>query len=439
MLDINFIIEHKKEVEKAVKHKKVDLDLTKLLALHKKRAELLKTIETLQQSRNEHTKMIKEAGGKPSSEMIAEGKRIKDEIAAKEPALRKAEDEYHAMMLRVPNVYSDDTPVGKDESGNKVLRTFGTPPRFAFKPREHWELGESLGVLNITKAAEVSGSRFNYLLGDLARMEFALIQFTLSVLTDRGLLSKIASQARLAVSTTPFIPVVPPVLVRPGIMERMGRLEPRDEKYHTEKDDLYLVGSAEHTLGPLHMDEIFEEQKLPIRYIGFSTAFRRESGSYGKDVKGILRVHQFDKLEMECFTTPETGASEQEFIVAIQEYLVQQLGLPHQVVSVCTGDMGAPDFRQIDIETWMPGQDRYRETHTSDFMTDYQSRRLNTKVRRSDGSLAYVYMNDATAFAIGRTLIAVMENYQQEDGSIRIPDVLQQYLSGKKLITRNDP
>ncbi|MEK7583721.1 MAG: aminoacyl--tRNA ligase-related protein, partial [Patescibacteria group bacterium] len=296
MLDINFIIEHKKEVEKAIKHKRVDLDLKKLLTLHEQRLELLQTIEGLQQRRNEHTKKIKDAGGKPESAMIAEGKKIKDEITAKEPGLREVEGEYHAMMLRVPNVYSDDTPVGKDESGNKVLRTFGKLPHFAFKPKEHWELGESLGVLNIAKAAEVSGSRFNYLLGDLARMEFALIQFTLAVLTDGDLLAKIASRANLTVSTSPFITVVPPVLVRPGVMERMGRLEPRDERYHMEKDDLYLVGSAEHALGPLHMDETFDEKSLPRRYIGFSTAFRRESGSYGQDVKGILRVHQFDKL-----------------------------------------------------------------------------------------------------------------------------------------------
>jgi seryl-tRNA synthetase len=195
-----------------------------------------------------------------------------------------------------------------------------------------------------------------------------------------------------------------------------------------------LVGSAEHTLGPMHMDKIFSENELPLRYVGYSTAFRREAGSYGKDTKGILRQHQFDKLEMEVFSLPENSVQEQNLLVAIQEYVLQKLNLPYQVVMVCTGDMGFPDNRQMDVETWMAGQGKYRETHSSDLTTNFQSRRLNTRVKRTDGKVEFVHMNDATVIAIGRILIAIMEDYQQEDGTIKIPEVLQKYL-GKEFIS----
>ena len=215
----------------------------------------------------------------------------------------------------------------------------------------------------------------------------------------------------------------------------MARLteDDKDERYYLEKDDLYLVGSAEHTLGPLHMKETLFEKDLPKRYIGFSTSFRREAGSYGKDTRGILRVHQFDKLEIESFTTGENALLEQEFIVAIQEYLMQSLKIPYQVVFIATGDMGKPDARQFDIESWMPGQNKYRETHTSDLMGDYQARRLNTRVRFKDGTKEFVHMNDATVFAIGRMLIAILENYQKKDGSVKIPAVLQKYVGIKDI------
>jgi seryl-tRNA synthetase len=241
-------------------------------------------------------------------------------------------------------------------------------------------------------------------------------------------LREIADGVKKGYNAKAFVPVVPPVMIRPEVYERMDRLEPKEERYHIPSDDLYLIGSAEHTLGPLHMDETLAEKDLPIRYIGFSTSFRREAGSYGKDTRGILRVHQFDKLEMESFTVAEDSTTEQDFIVAVQEYLVRSLELPYQVVAICTGDMGKPDARQLDIETWMPGQNRYRETHTSDLMTDYQARRLGTKVKRANGKMELVHMNDATAFAIGRILIAIIENNQTADGKIRVPDVLQPYV-----------
>ncbi len=223
-------------------------------------------------------------------------------------------------------------------------------------------------------------------------------------------------------------------MIKPAVLNRMARLEPREDRYYLEKDDLFLVGSAEHTLGPMHMDEVIEESRLPIRYAGYSTAFRREAGSYGKDTKGILRMHQFDKMEVESFCVPEDSYKEQELMVAIQEYLLQQLELPYRVVLICTGDMGFPDHRQIDIETWMPGQNTYRETHSADLIGGFQPRRLNTRVKRASGELEPVHMNDATVFAIGRMLIAIMENYQTADGSIMIPAVLRPYF-GQDQIT----
>jgi len=210
----------------------------------------------------------------------------------------------------------------------------------------------------------------------------------------------------------------------------MARLSEQDknERYYLQQDDMYLIGSAEHTLGPIHMDEIIDEKDLPKRYIAFSSCFRREAGSYGKDTQGILRVHQFDKLEMESFTTPENSIKEQNFIVGIQEYLMKKLELPHRLMMICTGDMGKPDARQIDVETWMPGQNKYRETHTSDLNTDYQSRRLNTRVKRKNGQIEFVHMNDATAFAVGRMIVAIVENFQKKDGTIKIPKILKKYL-----------
>jgi seryl-tRNA synthetase len=263
-------------------------------------------------------------------------------------------------------------------------------------------------------------------------LEFALVQFAFSVLTDEKILKKIIKKVGLDVPSTPFVPVIPPVFIRPEVFQKMGRLEPKDERYYIPKDDLYLIGSAEHTLGSMHMDEVFNVEALPIRYIGFSAAFRREAGAASKDMKGILRVHQFDKLEMESFTRPEDSLKEQDFFVAIEEYFMQELELPYRVVAICTGDMGAPDYRQIDIETWLPGQNKYRETHTSDLMTDYQSRRLNIKTKIGDKT-EFVHMNDATAIAMSRTPIAIMENYQQKDGSIKIPKALQKYTGFKEI------
>lgn len=424
MLDITFIRENPDIVRAAIKNKKRDdIDLDRILKLAEERKKLSGEISELNHKR------------KSSAEArdVEVGKKLKSELAALEARYQTMEKELVSLLIKVPNIPSADTPVGLDESGNKVLRQWGEKPSFSFTPKDHAEIGKELGIIDSEKAVAVSGARFTYLKGDLALLQFALIQFAFSVLTSRQELQKILGASTLAADPKPFVPVIPPVFMRPQVMNRMARLDPIEDRFFFEKDDLILIGSAEHTLGPLHMDEVVEESRLPLRYVGYSTAFRREAGSYGKDTKGILRQHQFDKIEMESFVKPEEGLQEQEFFVAIQECLVQKLKIPYQVVLICTGDMGFPNHRQIDIEMWMPAQGRYRETHSADYIGGFQARRLNTRLKRAHGEMEPIHMNDATVFAIGRTLIAILENYQQADGSVLIPEVLRPFVGKEKI------
>jgi seryl-tRNA synthetase len=425
MLDISYIRENVDKVKEATVSKQLDSSLVdELLKLDLKRRALLKETEELRAERNIASK----------NKDIEKGKTVKENLQKLEPELVELEKKYKDILWQIPNIVSEDTLEGKDESGNKPVKKWGTPKKFDFEPKDHLNLGESLGIIDTETASKVSGARFGYLKGDLALMQFALLQFALGVLTDENVLKEIADKVEKGYSSKTFIPVIPPVFIKPEVFEKMARLNPKEERYYIPTDDIYLIGSAEHTLGPIHMDETLNEKDMPKRYVGYSTAFRREAGSYGKDTKGMIRVHQFDKLEIESFTTKEDSIKEQDFIIGIQEYLMQKLEIPYQVVSICTGDMGKPDFRQMDIECWMPGEGKYRETHTSDLMTDYQARRLNTKVRRLNGENEFAHMNDATVFAIGRTIITIMENYQNEDGSITIPKVLQKWM-GKEKIT----
>lgn len=435
MIDIEIIRKETARVKEAARNKKAPVDIDRLLELDGQRRELAQQISDIEHKRNEIAKAGK--AGKLSAEAAAQGRELKEQANTIQKKLMGIEEELQPLLEAVPNLPTQDTPVGKDESENNVLRTVGEIPTFDFQPKEHWELGAALGVIDAETATEVSGSRFVYLQGGLVWLEFALIQHALRVLTDTDVLKGIAEKAGLTVAATPFLPVLPPVLMKSEVMQKMGRLEPRDQRYHTPADDLYLIGSAEHTLGPMHMGKTFLEKDLPRRYVGFSTAFRREAGTYGKDMRGILRLHQFDKIELESFTLPEAGAAEQDFMVAIQEHLMQSLRLPYQVVIKCTADMGTPNARGIDLETWLPGQNQYRETHSADYMSDFQARRLNTKVKRGSAKKELVHMNDATAFAIGRTLVAIMENYQQADGSIVVPEVLKPYVPFT-VITRNE-
>lgn len=426
MLDTKFIRENREIVELAMRNKKVKeiVDLDELLRLADEKKDLAQKLDAVNAKRNEAAK----------TQNIEEGKKLKEEGSVLESQLAEIEKSFIALMLKIPNIPSADTPVGKDDTENKIVRQWGEVKKFSFTPKAHWDIGKDLNIIDTERAGNVAGSRFTYIKGDLARMQFALVQLAFDTLTNEEVLKTIAEEAGLDVNTKPFTLVVPPAFVKPAVLNRMARLEPREDRYYIEQDDVFLAGSAEHTIGPMHMDEVFASAEMPVRYLGYSSSFRREAGSYGKDTKGILRQHQFDKLEMESFTKPEDSLREQEFLVAIQEYLLRKLNLPHQVVHVCTGDMGLPDYRQIDIETWMPGQDTYRETHSADLMTSYQPRRLNTKYKNEEGKLEFVHMNDATLFAIGRMLIAIIENYQQEDGSVKVPDVLQKYMGGTEII-----
>lgn len=433
MLDIKLIREKPEEFKEAVARKGADPALVdEAIELDKERRRLLAQLEDFQNKLNIRSREIAEYHAQQKVDAINDATTLSDQIKQIKPKLEEINASYIEIMGKLPNLPSGDTPEGKDESGNKVIRSFGDKPKIN-RPKEHWQIGEELDIIDIARATKVSGTRFNYIKGKLALLQFALIRFAYSVLIDEEILKKIVKSAELNVSTKPFIPIIPPVFIKPAVFAKMARLEPKEERYYLPSDDLFLIGSAEHTLGSMHMDETFNEKDLPLRYAGYSTSFRREAGSYSKDMKGILRVHQFDKLEMESFTVPEDSIKEQNFIVAIQEYLMQQIKVPYQVVQICAGDMGGPDARQIDIESWLPGQGKYRETHTSDLMTDYQARRLNTRVKRRDGKTEFVHMNDATAFAMGRTMIAIMENYQQKDGTIKIPQVLKKYLSFDKI------
>lgn len=428
MLDIKFIRENKELIEENCRNRHTECDVDTLLDLDEKRKELVQKVEELNKQKNEINDSIQKADKEEKNKLIKKGKNIKKELEETKPELDNVNEEYKRLLYQIPNVYSKDTPIGPDDSGNKVIKKVGEPEKLNFQPKEHWQLGEDLDLIDIKRAVKVSGARFVYLKRELVLLEFALMQFALSVLTDEEQLKKIIKENNLNVPSAPFVPVFPPIMIRPEIMNRMARLDP-EEMYSLERDKLNLIGSAEHTLGSMYVDEIIDANDLPIRMVGYTPAFRREAGSYNKDTKGMLRLHQFNKLEMESFTLPEKSTDEQNFFVAIQEYLMQALQIPYQVVAICTGDMGKPDLRQIDIEAWMPGQNKYRETHTSDLIGDFQARRLGTKVRFKDGKLEYIHMNDATAFS-QRPLIAIMENYQQADGSIKIPEVLRKYMPG---------
>lgn len=426
MLDIKFIRENPEIVKNAVKIKNGKVDIDELLKLDSEARQLQTQADAKRAEQKQKSKM---ARGE-STEL----KELKIAIQELEKQETELEVKLRELLYQVPNIPFADVPVGKDESENVVAREVGAKRDFGFKPKDYLAVAEALDIIDVKTSAEVSGTRFGYLKGGAALLEFALIQFALSVFTSQEKLSAISAAANLgAISPKPFVPVVPPVMIKPEVLQKMARLDPADDRYHIPSDELYLVGSAEHTLGPLHMNHTFAESELPVRYVGFSTSFRRESGSYGRDTKGIIRVHQFDKVEVESFCLSETSRHEQDFIVACQEYLWQQLGIPYQVMSICTGDMGAPDARQIDINAWMPGQGTYREVTTSDLNTDYQARRLGTRVKR-EGKTEYVHMIDATGFAIGRTLIAIIENYQQADGTINIPEVLWPFMGGIKVI-----
>ena len=407
MLDIKFIRENPEVVKEGAKKKYVDVDIQKILELDKRKRELLQQIEGLKAQQN-----------KLGKDDIEEARSLKAEIKELEPKLEEVEGGLKSMLTQLPNLPFDDVPVG-DESANVVLRQVGKIPQFDFEPKDHLDLGEALNIIDVKRAVKLSGARFGYLKREAALMEFALVDLIMKMAVKEG-----------------FVPIVPPVFIKPEHMQAMGYVDtPEDlaERYYLEKDQLFLVGTAEQAIGPLHAGEVFEESELPARVVAFSTCFREEAGSYGKDTKGILRVHQFDKVELFSFCHPEKSKEEHRFLVEFEEKLWQALEIPYQVVQLATGDMSRPSASTIDIEAWMPGQGKYREVSSASNVTDYQARRLNIRYRNKENKMEFVHMLNATGFPIGRTIIAILENYQQKDGSIKVPKVLQGYVGKKEI------
>ncbi|OGE81407.1 MAG: serine--tRNA ligase [Candidatus Doudnabacteria bacterium RIFCSPLOWO2_02_FULL_48_8] len=426
MLDIKFIRENQEVVRKAIKDKGTNLEaLDEVLSLDDTRRKLIIETEALRSRRNEITKNLKK--GKDDS-LVDESRKIKDKLSKLELELKEVEDRWLLAMYEIPNIPWKDVPVGADETENQIVAEWGKPKKFKFKPKDHLELGEALDVVDMKRGSKVAGSRFGYWKGGMAILELALIQFVLRTLTSEQTLKKIADTVEKGYPAKPFIPIIPPVMIKSDIYRKTARLSDADknERYYLPDDDLYLIGSAEHTLVSMHADEALDQKNLPLRYVGISTCFRREAGSYGKDVKGMIRLHQFDKVEMESFVTAENSFKEHQFFVAIEEYLLQVLEIPYQKLLKCTADIGNPNARGVDLNCWLPGQALYRETHTADMMTDYQARRLNIKIRKPDGATELLHTNDATAITM-RAAIAIMENYQQADGSILVPKALQEF------------
>ena len=434
MLDITYIRANRQKVEDAIRNKgyEGEIDLGAILSLDDERKALSQQIDSLRQERNQVSAQMK--NGKPDQQLIERGKELKSQISELEPKLAEVEAEYIAKLKTVPNIPEDDVPVGLSEDENEVAEVIGEPTKFDFEPKGHHEICTARGWLDKERAAKVTGSRFAYIKGDMVKLQMAIVNFVMNSLTDEKVIKEIIEKNNLMVSAKPFTLVLPPLMLRTDMYDAMDRLEPREDRYKIEGQELWLQGSAEHVLGSMHQGEIFKEEELPVRYLGYATSFREEAGTYGKDMEGIIRMHQFDKLEMESFSTKETSRQEHEFFVAIQRWLLEQLELPYRVIRKCTYDIGKPDARGIDMEVWLPGQGKYRETHTADYMTDYQSRRLSTRVRRENGEVELVHTNDATAFALGRAMVAVIENYQNEDMTIRVPEVLRKYMDGKETI-----
>lgn len=432
MLDITYIRENRQKVADSALNKGVEVDVDGLLSLDDNRRKLIKKADDFRQRKNELAGKSK--GGKPSQEDIEKGKSIRNELSKVEAELKVVVTDYENLIKQIPNVSTDDTPIGDSEEKNEVVFEWGEKPKFEFNPKNHWEIAEPKGWIDKERATKVAGARFAYIKGDLALLHLSLVRYGFDVLTNEKILEEIIQENKIDVPNKVFTPVLPPLLIKTEPYDAMDRLEPREERYKLEGEELWLQGSAEHVLGSMHADEIFEEKELPVRYVGYATSFRREAGSYGKDMEGIFRMHQFDKLEMESFSRPEDSLNEHYLMIAIQEYLMRQLELPHRKLLKCTADIGKPNARGVDLDVWLPGQNKYRETHTADYMTDYQARRLQTRFRRQKSDeLELIHTNDATVFS-QRPLIAIIENNQTVDGDVVVPKVLQSYMSNKEII-----
>ncbi len=421
MLDIDYIRENPEELEQNIKNRGLDpqkFNVGRLLKVDERRRELLQKVEVLRKERNEIAKVRDETS-------FARGKEIKEELKELEPQLKDIQDQYQTLMDLMPNITHPDMPVGSGPDDNIEIRSWGGKPEFDFAAKDHLTLGESLDLIDVKKAAEISGSRFYYLKNEAVLMQFAVFNLALKKIVDRG-----------------FTPIVVPVLLGhralygtgyfPSEENQVYKLERGKEKIERGQQ-LYLAGTSEQAIVSYHADEILKEKELPKKYVGYSTCFRSEAGSWGKDVRGIKRVHQFDKVELIYFTTPETSQKYMQEASEIEEGLLKDLKLPYRVLDMCTGDVGLATYRKFDVEAWLPSEQTYMETHSNSDLAAYHARRLNIKYRKADGTTDYVHTISSTAITNARTIIAVIDNYQRKDGSVAVPEVLRDFV-GKKVI-----
>ena len=411
MLDIKFIRENSDFVKKSTKDKGFDETIVdKLLVTDEAKRKQIKIVEEMRAKKNTFTKND-----------IEEGKKLKVELKEEEEKLSNLEIEFEKLLWLIPNIPSQKTPVGRNDSENVEIKKWGTPREFEFNLKGHLELGKDLGILDFESGAKVAGSQFYYLYGDGALLELALTQYVFEKLSKKG-----------------FLPVITPYLAKSRYYLGTGYAPKGDEAqtYTIADEDLGLIATAEVTLAGKHADEVILEEKLPIKYIGYSHCFRQEAGAYGKYSKGLYRVHQFSKTEMFVYCTPETSEKMHEELLAIEEEIYQDLELPYRVLEMCTGDLGAMAARKFDVEVWMPERNDYGEVTSTSNCTDYQARNLNIKYKKKDGTNEYIHMLNGTAVVMTRVPIAILENYQNEDGSVNIPTVLQKWMGKEKIEVR---
>lgn len=417
MLDVRMLRSNPDEVRRMLARRGAPASLLEdFLAADEQRRRLLTEVEAMRAERkrvSDEIAAVKKSGG-DAGEAIAAMRSLGDTIKEREAGLGELDERLRALLLDLPNVVLPDVPDGMEPL---LLREVGQRPELGFAPLDHLDLGLALDVIDMERAAKVSGSRFAYLKGDLVLLQFAVINYALGIICAQG-----------------YRPVIPPVLVREEAMYGTGFFPTDRAQVYETLDGDCLVGTSEVPLAAMHLDEYLEAADLPLRYAGYSTCFRREAGAAGRDTRGILRVHQFDKVEMFSFCLPEQAAEEHQRILATEEAILQGLGIPYRVVNIAAGDLGAPAAQKFDCEAWLPGQQQYREVTSCSNCTDYQARRLNCRYRTEKGP-RFVYTLNGTGVAVGRTLLAIMENYQQADGTIRVPEVLRPQM-GKDLLQR---
>ena len=411
MLDIKFVRENLEQVKEMLKKRHLEVDIEQILFLDAKKTSFLQKIERLRAERNKVSK-------KPTPKNKKRGKEIKEELKILEPQLKTIEQDLHTALWDLPNMVHPDVPVGKDESENVVIRQWGEPIRFDFKPLDHLEIGKKLDLLDFEAGAKVSGSQFYYLKGDAVLLSLSLMRFALDYLDSKG-----------------FEPIKTPELVRLKVLDGTGYNPrgPESQLYKIEGKDLGLIATSEISIAGYLMNKVVNKKDLPLKFAGFSHCFRTEDGGYGKYSKGLYRIHEFSKAEMFVFCLPSQSEEMHQLLLTAEEELYRQLELPYRVVEMCSGDLGAAAYRKFDLEVWMPSRDDWGETTSTSNCTDYQARRINIKYRKKDGKVDYLYTLNGTAIADSRTIIAILENFQQKDGSVVIPKVLRKYIGKDKI------